>query len=58
MLSNSIITVRMDDKLKDQFEKIVNDLGLNMTTAFTAFAKAVVREEGIPFELSCKKDSF
>ena len=57
-MSTSVITVRMDEKLKERFEEIVNDLGLNMTTAFTAFAKAVVREEGIPFELSRKKDSF
>jgi len=54
----SVITVRMDEKLKEQFETIVNDLGLNMTTAITAFAKAVVREDGIPFDLSRKKDSF
>jgi DNA-damage-inducible protein J len=48
----------MDEKLKEQFEAIVNDLGLNMASAITAFVKAVVREEGIPFELSRKKDSF
>ena len=57
-LSTSVITVRMDEKLKEQFENVVNDVGLNMTTAITAFAKAVVREDGIPFELSRKKDSF
>ena len=54
----SVITVRMDEKLKEQFENTVNDVGLNMTAAITAFAKAVVREEGIPFDLSRKKDSF
>jgi DNA-damage-inducible protein J len=58
MLSTSVITVRMDEKLKVEFEKIVNDLGLNMATAITAFVKAVVREDGIPFKLSRKKDSF
>ena len=58
MLSMSVITVRMDKKLKAQFENVVNDVGLNMTTAITAFAKAVVREDGIPFDLSRKKDSF
>ena len=58
MLSTSVITVRMDEKLKVQFEKVVNDLGLNMSTAIIAFAKTVVREDGIPFDLSRKKDSF
>ena len=57
-MAMSVITVRMDEKLKKQFENTVNDVGLNMTAAITAFAKAVVREEGIPFDLSRKKDSF
>ena len=57
-MSTSIITVRLDEKLKGQFEEIVNDLGLNMTTAIAAFIKAVVREEAIPFNLSRKKNSF
>jgi len=58
MLNTSVITVRMDEKLKEEFESIVNDLGLNMASAITAFVKTVVREERIPFELSRKKDSF
>ena len=58
ILTTSVISIRMDEELKKQFEKIVNELGLNMTTAITAFAKTVVRQEGIPFELSAKKDSF
>jgi DNA-damage-inducible protein J len=53
-----MITVRLDEKLKGQFEEIVDDLGLNMASAITVFVKAVVREERIPFELSRKKDSF
>jgi DNA-damage-inducible protein J len=58
ILSITVITVRMEEKLKEQFENIVNDVGLNMTTAITAFAKAVVREDGIPFDLYRKKDSY
>jgi len=57
-LGTSVITVRLDEKLKKQFEGIVDELGLNMTTAITAFVKTVVRQEGIPFDLSAKKDSF
>jgi addiction module RelB/DinJ family antitoxin len=45
-------------KLKERFEEIVDDLGLNMASAITVFVKTVVREERIPFELSRKKDSF
>ena len=48
----STITIRMDEELKSQFEELVNDLGLNLTTAITAFAKQSVREQQIPFKLT------
>jgi DNA-damage-inducible protein J len=57
-MGTSTVTIRLDDELKKQFEEIVDDLGLNMSAAFTAFAKAVVREEKIPFELSRRKDDY
>ena len=46
------ISFRMDDALKRQTEAVLEQLGLNMTSAMTMFAKAVVREQGIPFSLS------
>ena len=49
-MGTSVITVRLDEELKKQFEEVVDELGLNMTTAITAFVKTVVRQEGIPFE--------
>ena len=33
-------------------EKICQELGMNMTTAFTIFAKKMSREKRIPFEVS------
>lgn len=42
----------MDENLKREFDSIVTELGMNMTTAFTVLAKADVREQGIPFILS------
>lgn len=41
----------MDEKLKKQAEELFNEIGMNMTTAFTVFAKAAVRQQKIPFEL-------
>lgn len=46
------INIRMDENLKQQFDRVCNELGLNMTTAFNIFAKTVVRQQRIPFELS------
>jgi len=45
----------MDETLKKQFEYLCSDFGMNMTTVFTIFAKAVVRERKIPFEITESK---
>ena len=42
----------MDDRLKKDFENLCSDFGMSMSTAITVFAKAVVRERKIPFEIS------
>ncbi len=46
------VSFRMDDTLKAQTEGILDELGLNMTTAMTMFAKAIVRERRLPLDLS------
>lgn len=45
------ISIRVDDTLKQQSERVLDEIGLNMTTAVTAFLKQVVRVGGIPFDL-------
>ena len=45
------VNIRIDDNLKERADKLFDDLGLNMTTAFTIFVKAAVRQRGIPFEI-------
>jgi len=46
------VSIRMDEILKKQAEKVFDEMGMNMTTAFTIFTKAVVRQGKIPFEIS------
>lgn len=46
------ITIRMDAKLKEETEKILKEMGLSMTTAFTLFSRAVVQQKRIPFEIT------
>lgn len=48
------ITIRMDEELKKQFDHFCNEIGMSMATAMTIFAKTVVKEGRIPFELSVK----
>ena len=45
------VSIRMEDTLKKQTEAILDQLGMNMSTAVSIFAKAIVREQGIPFSL-------
>lgn len=49
----SVITfsIRMEQSLKSQFDTLCSDFGMNASTAFNVFARAVVRERKIPFEI-------
>ena len=51
-MAQANISIRIDEGLKQKFDALCNELGLNMTTAINMFVKAVVREQGIPFALS------
>ena len=51
-MAQTMISIRMDENLKKDMEFICQELGLNITTAFTIFAKQMVREKKIPFEIS------
>lgn len=48
----------MDEDLKKQFDAFCSDVGMNMTTAFCIFAKTVVKQHRIPFEISSESDPF
>ena len=48
------ISVRVDDKVKAEAAKTLEEIGLNMNTAINVFLKAVAREHRIPFELTAE----
>ena len=50
--SNLSLNIRMDKDLKNNLSKLCDELGMNVSTAFTIFAKAMVRRGGIPFEVT------
>ena len=52
MAEMAAVNFKMDRLTKQQMEKVCADLGMNLTTAFNVFAKAVVRANGLPFELT------
>ena len=51
-MATTSVTVRMEKNLKRQVETLFEEMGMNMTTAITIFAKTVVRQGKIPFEIS------
>jgi DNA-damage-inducible protein J len=51
-MATTSVTIRMDENLKKQAETLFDEMGLNMTTAINIFAKAVVRQGKIPFEIA------
>lgn len=51
-MAQTVVNIRMDEDLKASFDSVCNELGLNMTTAITIFAKKMSRERRIPFEVS------
>ena len=49
---SAVISLRMEDELKKEFEETCSQLGMNITTAVTIFALKMTREKRIPFEVS------
>jgi DNA-damage-inducible protein J len=45
------VTIRLDREVKEQAEKMFNDFGMNLSTAFNIFARQALRQGKIPFEI-------
>lgn len=54
-MAQANVNIRMDEETKVAFDKFCNEIGLSVSAAFNIFAKTVVREQRIPFELSIEK---
>ncbi len=50
-MAQTNVNIRMDEKLKKDFDKFCSDVGMSMTTAICIFAKRAVKEQRIPFEI-------
>lgn len=51
-MSQTNISIRIDENLKQQFDNLCNELGLTMSALINVFIKKTVREQGVPFALS------
>ena len=52
------VNIRIDDNLKEKADSLFEELGMNMTTAVNIFVRQVIRQGGIPFEITTKIDPF
>ena len=51
-MSQATFSVRMDEGLKRQFDGLCQEFGMTASTAINVFARAVVRERRIPFDIA------
>lgn len=51
-MSQTTLSVRMEDSLKKDFDTVCTELGLSMSTAVVMLAKKMTREKRIPFDVS------
>jgi DNA-damage-inducible protein J len=55
-MAQAILSINIDENLKKNFDSLCNEFGMNTTTAITVFAKAVVQQRKIPFEIGVPED--
>lgn len=46
------ISIRLEDQAKQELEAICEEMGMNLSTLFVIYAKKVLRERKIPFEVA------
>ena len=51
------MTIRVDEKLKKNFDTLCDQFGLSNSAALNLFFKAVVRERRIPFEIKAEPET-
>ena len=55
-MAQSAVTVRLDSKMKSQFDELCEQFGMSVNTAFNIFVNAVVRSRSIPFTIRVNRE--
>lgn len=50
------LNLRIESELKNKAELVTKELGITMTSAVTLFLKALIRDEGLPFDIKLAKE--
>ena len=54
-MATTNLTIRIDEDLKERLKAITEDMGMDLTTLFTIYAKKVARTGTIPFLVSTEE---
>ena len=57
-MSQSVLSVRLDEDIKRRFDAFCADAGMNASVAVNMFVRAVIREKRIPFDIVGNDDPF
>ena len=57
-MAQTTFSVRMDSAIKQQLDEFCARVGMNSTTAINLFARAVLRENRLPFEITTEPELF
>lgn len=56
-MEQTAFTIRMDKDVKRRFDELCKDFGMSANTAFNIFARAVIRQERIPFDVESERQA-
>jgi len=51
---NGRLNIRVDEKIKNKADKLLEELGLDMSTAVNMFVHQIVITNGVPFRIKGK----
>lgn len=54
-MGQTTLSVRMDEDIKRQLDEFCSEVGMNSSVAINMFARRVVREWRLPFDVSAPK---
>ena len=57
-MGQTTLSIRIDEDIKKRFDIFCSDAGMNATVAVNMFARAVLKEKRIPFEITGSDDPF
>jgi len=56
-MPTTTFSIRMDSDVKRELDNFCSEVGMNTTTAINLFARKVIREKKLPFEVTTKDSS-